>query len=68
MIVFSRDLNYHWKCREQKEDMKRAKENFVERKTKILSPGQNIFELYNVLVEVQFVASKTNLDIYNNMI
>ena len=48
--------------------MKRAKENFVQRKTKILSPGQNIFELYNVLVEVQFVASKTNLDIYNNMI
>ena len=50
---FSKILNNHWKCRNQK---KLFSDN----------PGHNILELYNVLVQVLFATSKTEPDFYYN--
>ena len=52
MSPSSRKLNHHWKCTEQK----KISENL----------GDNILELYHVLVQIQVATSKANLDIYYN--
>ena len=50
MSTFSRNFHHHWKCREQKE-------NFQTILVIIF------LELYNILVQIRFITSKTKLDI-----
>ena len=49
MSIFTRDLNHHGKCREQKENFQ----------TILVS----ILELYNVLGQIQLTTSKMKRDI-----
>ena len=53
MSTFFRNLNHHWKCREQKG-------NFLE------NPGHNILKLSSVLVQDRLATSKAILDIWYN--
>ena len=49
MRTFSRNLNHHWKCREQKENLQAI--------------AAIIFWNFSVLAQVQFTTRKTKLDI-----
>ena len=49
MSISSRNLNHHWRCRDQNENFDNL--------------GHKILEIYNVLVQIRLTASKTKRDI-----